>query len=89
MDVAERDVLGSRRDGLRRCDVGAADTFPFLVNVRPYRPAGERRPRSTGPRPGDDEQYADYYRRDTGEEPPPGLLELFREVLEEVADASA
>ena len=67
----------------------AADTFPFLVNVRPYRPAGERRPRSTGPRPGDDEQYADYYRRDTGEEPPPGLLELFREVLEEVADASA
>ncbi len=67
----------------------AADTFPFLVNVRPHRPAGERRPRSTGPRPGDDEQYADYYRRDTGEEPPPGLLELFREVLEEVADASA
>jgi len=67
----------------------AADTFPFLVNVRPYRPAGERRPRSTGLRPGDDEQYADYYRRDTGEEPPPGLLELFREVLEEVADASA
>ena len=67
----------------------AADTFPFLVNVRPYRPPGERRARFGGPRPSDEEQYADYYRRDTGEEPPSDLLGLFREVLEEVADASA
>ena len=68
----------------------AADTFPYLVNVRPYRPPGERRAalrrnaaratRSSTPT---------IFRRDTGEEPPSDLLGLFREVLEEVADASA
>jgi DNA repair protein SbcD/Mre11 len=68
----------------------AADTFPFLVNVRPYRPPGERRAASSGgPRPTDQEQYADYYRRDTGEDPPEALLGLFRQILDEVADASA
>ncbi len=68
----------------------AADSFPFLVNVRPYRPTGEPRARSVADqRPTDDEQYADYYRRDTGEEPPPALLGLLREILEEVADAPA
>ena len=68
----------------------AADSFPFLVNVRPYRPTGEPRARSVADqRPTDDEQYADYYRRDTGEEPPPALLGPLREILEEVADAPA
>ena len=68
----------------------AADSFPFLVNVRPYRPTGEPRARSVADqRPTDDEQYADYYRRDTGEEPPPALLGLLREILEEGADAPA
>jgi DNA repair protein SbcD/Mre11 len=68
----------------------AADTFPFLVNVRPFRPERDRRSRTVGsPRPGDQEQYADYYRRDTGEEPPEALLGLFREILDEVADATA
>jgi DNA repair protein SbcD/Mre11 len=68
----------------------AADAFPFLVNVRPFRPERDRRSRTAGaPRPGDQEQYADYYRRDTGEEPPEALLGLFREILDEVADATA
>ena len=68
----------------------AADSFPFLVNVRPYRPTGEPRARSVADqRPTDDEQYADYYRRATGEEPPPALLGLLREILEEGADAPA
>ena len=68
----------------------AVDSFPFLVNVRPYRPTGEPRARSVADqRPTDDEQYADYYRRDTGEEPPPALLGLLREILEEGADAPA
>ena len=68
----------------------AADTFPFLVNVRPFRPPRERRAGSPGGvRPSDQEQYADYYRRDTGEEPPDALLGLFRQILDEVADATA
>jgi DNA repair protein SbcD/Mre11 len=68
----------------------AADTFPHLVNVRPFRPDRDRRVRSAGAdRPSDAEQYADYYRRDTGEEPPEALLGLFREILDEVADATA
>jgi DNA repair protein SbcD/Mre11 len=68
----------------------AADTFPFLVNVRPFRPERERRARRLGAaRPTDHELYADYYRRDTGEDPPEALLGLLREILEEVADATA
>jgi len=68
----------------------AADTFPFLVNVRPFRPERDRRIRTAGDaRPSDREQYADYYRRDTGEEPPEALLGLFHEILDEVADATA
>src|SRR5262245_40735127 len=68
----------------------AADTFPFLVNVRPFRPERDRRVRTAGDaRPSDQEQYADYYRRDTGEEPPEALLGLLNEILDEVADATA
>jgi exonuclease SbcD len=68
----------------------AAEVFPYLVNVRAERPAGERRPRPEGAeRPGDDEQYAAFYERETGEPAPQELVALFRSVLEEVADATA
>ena len=68
----------------------AAETFPYLVNVRPERPAGERRERRAGgPRPTDDEMYAAFCREIVGEDPPVELLTLFRGVLEEVADATA
>jgi DNA repair protein SbcD/Mre11 len=68
----------------------AADAFPFLVNVRPFRPERDRHARAAGAlRPSDHEQYADFYRRDTGQEPPEALLVLFREILDEVADATA
>lgn len=68
----------------------AADRFPFLVNVRAQRPVRERTAAvERGVRPTDEEQYAEYYRVDTDEEPPPGLTALFREVLEEVGDATA
>ncbi len=68
----------------------AAETFPYLVNVRAERPAGERRPRPEGTeRPGDDAQYAAFFERDTGEQAPEDLVALFRSVLEEVADATA
>lgn len=68
----------------------AAEAFPYLVNVRAHRPESERIARVEGaPRPGDEELYAHFYRGDTGEDPPPELLALFREVLEEAADAPA
>ncbi|MGE5225650.1 MAG: metallophosphoesterase family protein [Planctomycetaceae bacterium] len=68
----------------------AAEAFPYLVNVRAERPAGERRPRPEGAeRPGDDAQYAAFFERETGEPAPEELVALFRSVLEEVADATA
>jgi exonuclease SbcD len=99
------DELAARGDELREhyldltvkvggtdTDLGrrAAQAFPFLVNVRPQRPEGVRSERPVGAeRPGDEELYAEFYRRDSGEEPPPQLLSLFRTVLEEGADATA
>ena len=60
------------------------------MNVRPRRPEGERLVRPAGlPRPDDETLYAEFYRRTAGEDPPAELVALFREVLEEVADASA
>ena len=74
-------VGGADTDLARR----AAETFPYLVNVRALRP--ERPParsdRDGAARPTDEELYAEFARRATGEEPPPELLALFREVLEE------
>jgi exonuclease SbcD len=68
----------------------AAETFPYLVNVRPRRPEGTRSERIDGePRPDDEVLYADFYRRTSGEDPPEDLLALLREVLEEAADATA
>jgi exonuclease SbcD len=67
----------------------AAQTFPYLVNVRPERPAGERRERAVGgPRPKDDELYAAFCRDVACADPPAELLSLFRSGLEEVADAA-
>ncbi len=68
----------------------ASETFPFLVNVRSLRPEGRRSERPSGAHlPTDDELYAEFTRRTTGEDPPPALSALFREMLEEAADAPA
>ncbi|MGZ5343516.1 MAG: exonuclease SbcCD subunit D [Actinomycetota bacterium] len=68
----------------------AAEAFPNLVNVRPRRPEGAKTERVDGtPRPDDEALYAEFYRRANGEDPPKDLLALFRDVLEEAADASA
>jgi exonuclease SbcD len=68
----------------------AAEAFPFLVNVRPQRPPGVRTERPDGAPPAsDDDLYAEFYRRDAGEEPPQELLALFRSVLETAHDETA
>lgn len=68
----------------------AAETFPYLVNVRALRPEGRRTERPHGAaRPTDEELYVEFTRRATGEDPPPELVDLFRAVLEEAADATA
>jgi exonuclease SbcD len=66
----------------------AAALFPYLVRVRAERPAQALRERSTDARPSDDELYAAFVRATTGEDAPPALVELFRETMEEVADAA-
>jgi len=67
----------------------AAERFPFLVRVRAERPAAQRRERTGTDRPGDGELYAAFVRATSGEDAPEPLVALFRDVLEEVADASA
>jgi exonuclease SbcD len=67
----------------------AAELFPFLVRVRAIRPATARRERDAADLPSDDELYAAFVRATTAEDAPEPLVALFREVLEEVADASA
>jgi exonuclease SbcD len=67
----------------------AAALFPYLVRVRAERPAQLRRERSPESRPPDDELYAAFVRATTGEDAPPGLVQLFRDTMEEVADATA
>jgi exonuclease SbcD len=68
----------------------AADAFPYLVNVRPRRPAAgpPARP-DPAPGPPDDALYSSFYEATEGEPPPDAALALFREVLEEALDASA
>lgn len=66
----------------------AAALFPYLVRVRAERPVQARRERPTDARPSDDELYASFVRATTGEEPPPALIQLFRDTMEEVADAA-
>ena len=67
----------------------AAALFPYLVRVRPERPVQARRERSTDARPSDDELYAAFVRATTGDDAPPELVQLFRETMEEVADAAS
>ena len=68
----------------------AAELFPYLVRVRAERPAAERRERrDPADRPSDEDLYAAFVRAVSGEEPPPDLVALFHEVLEEAADAPA
>ncbi len=67
----------------------AAERFPFLVRVRAERPAVERRDRTGDQRPDDAALYASFVRATGGEDAPEPLLNLFREVLEETADATA
>jgi exonuclease SbcD len=66
----------------------AAELFPYLVRVRPERPIQARRERSTEARPSDDALYAAFVRATTGEDPPAALVQLFRDTMEEVADAA-
>jgi exonuclease SbcD len=67
----------------------AHETFPFLVRVRAQRPLDANRERLDKGHRSWEELYAEFYRREHDEDAPDDLLVLFREVLEEAADASA
>ena len=64
-------------------------TFPFVVRVRAQRPLGAERERLAKGHRSWEELYAEYYRREHDEDAPTDLLLLFRQVLEEAADATA
>ena len=67
----------------------ARETFPFLVRCARSGRVGERPSGSSKGGRRKDQLYAEYYRREHGEDAPDELLTLFRDVLEEAADASA
>jgi exonuclease SbcD len=67
----------------------AGEAFPYLVKVRALRPEGERTEHVAKGGRSKDQLYAEYYEREHGEPAPEELLTLFRDVLEEAADASA
>jgi exonuclease SbcD len=68
----------------------ARETFPFLVKVRAHRSGSGERERVVKAARSWPELYGAYYRQEhPGEEPPDALLALFRDVLEEVGDATA
>ena len=68
----------------------AREAFPFLVKVRAYRAESRDRQRVVKAARSWPELYGAYYRLEhPGEEPPDALLALFRDVLEEVGDATA
>jgi exonuclease SbcD len=67
----------------------AYGAFPFLVRVRAQRPTGIDRDRLAKDHRSWEELYAEYYRREHDEDAPDDLLALFRDVLEEAADATA
>ncbi|MEP6759089.1 MAG: exonuclease SbcCD subunit D [Actinomycetota bacterium] len=69
----------------------ATEAFPYLVRVRAERPAIEReRSHDMAERSSDADLYAAFVRATSGgEEPPEELVDLFRAVLEESADAPA
>ncbi len=66
------------------------EAFPFLVKVRAFRPDSNERERESKAAMSWPERYGAFYRQEhPGEEPPDALLALFRDVLEEVGDATA
>jgi exonuclease SbcD len=68
----------------------ARDTFPLLVHVRPRRRDADRVERETRRGRTLPELYDAYFRRERpDEEPPPDLLDLLRDVLEEAEAADA
>jgi len=67
----------------------AYGAFPFLVRVRAQRPVGIDRDRLAKDHRSWEELYAEFYRREHDEDAPDDLLALFRDVLEEAADATA
>ena len=67
----------------------AAARVPYLVRVRAERPLQAKRERAPGARPSDDELYASFVRATTGEDAPAELVQLFRDTMAEVADASS
>jgi DNA repair protein SbcD/Mre11 len=67
----------------------ARETFPHLVKVRAWRPDAQRPERVVKGERSWEALYGEFVRTTHGEDAPPELLALFREVLEEVADASA
>ena len=67
----------------------AGEAFPYLVKVRALRPEGDRPEHVAKGGRSKDQLYAEYYEREHGEPAPEELLILFRDVLEEAADASA
>jgi exonuclease SbcD len=67
----------------------ARETFPYLVKVRAYRAGSGERERVAKAARSWPELYGAYYRQEhPGEEPPDALIALFRDVLEEVGDAT-
>jgi exonuclease SbcD len=67
----------------------AREMFPFLVKVRAKRPEAETRERLRKEHRELDALYAEFYRRVFDADAPAELLALFRDVLEEAADATA
>jgi hypothetical protein len=68
----------------------AHQAFPFLVRVRAQRPAAATdRDRMSKDHRSWEELYAEYYKREHDEDAPAELLALFRDVLEEAADAAS
>jgi exonuclease SbcD len=66
----------------------ARELFPYLVRVRARRPEAPARERTAKEHREWDALYAEFHRREFGQEAPDDLLTLLRGVLEE-ADASA
>ncbi len=67
----------------------ARDAFPFLVKIRAKRPEAETRDRLAKVHREWDALYAEFHKREFDADAPAELLALFREILEEAADATA
>jgi exonuclease SbcD len=65
----------------------ARDRFPLVVKIRAEYPRPDAPEPDVGAR-GLDDLYAEYYAAEHRSAPPEGLLDLFRNVMEEAADAA-